>query len=339
MNRSRQAPALYIGGASLSMFGNSAIMIVLPWLVLSTTGSLASAGLIAAVSAVSSVPAALTGGRLIDRFGARNVAVLADIGSAASVAGLVLVDATVGLSVPWFMALGAARAVFDIPGMTARQSMLAGVSLVSGTTVDKIAGLFQGGFSLALLLGPGIAGLLLSVLDPIDVVWVTAACSAAAALATALVPVMGQSFAQDSVDVGSALAVFRRTPALRAMVVIAFTTSLATPPIISLLLPGHFQPDRRAGTARFHHVGVRGRHPGRLAGVLPAGAFVAAGRIRHGNPRPHDRAMAGRSARRLLDHRGRHVHDGRRSRPVRSDLECVCGRKGAQRRAWSGDSA
>lgn len=260
MTRSAHAVPLYVGGASLSMFGNSSIMIVLPWLVLTTTGSLSSAGAIAAVSAVASVPAALTGGRLIDRFGPRNVAVLADLGSAISVLGLVLVEATVGLSIPWFMVLGVAGAVFDIPGMTARQSMLAGVSSVSGTSVDKIAGLFHGGFSLALLVGPGIAGLLLSALDPIDVVWVTAACSAGAALATGLVPVRGEAFAQDAGAAGGALAMFRRTPALRAMIIIAFTTSFVTPPIISLLLPGHFnrigEPDQLGFTLSAFAVGT-----------------------------------------------------------------------------------
>lgn len=240
MPRSPLAVPLYIGGASLSLFGNSAISIVLPWLVLSTTGSLSSAGIIAAVSGLAAVPATFAGGRLIDRFGARNVAVAADLGSATAVLGLVIVHSTVGLSVPWFMVLGAAGAVFDVPGMTARQAMLASVSSVSGASVDKVAGLFQAGFSLAFLAGPGIAGLLLSALDPINVVWITAACSAGAAAATALVPVMGQSFDPGSPTSGGGLDLIRRTPALRAMLLIAFAASLVTPPMISLILPGHF---------------------------------------------------------------------------------------------------
>ncbi|WP_082582213.1 MFS transporter [Aeromicrobium sp. Root236] len=248
MTASPRAVPLYVGGAALSLFGNSAISIVLPWLVLTTTGSLSSAGLIAAVSAVASVPATFTAGRLIDRVGGRNVAVLADLGSAASVLGLIVVDATVGLSIPWFMVLGVAGAVFDVPGMTARQSMMAGVSTVSGTSVDKIAGLYQSGFSLALLGGPALAGVLLGVLDPIEVVWLTAACSAGAAAATALVPVQGRAANPGPSLSGGALAVIRRSPALRTMVIIAFTTSLITPPIISLLLPGHFnridEPDQ-----------------------------------------------------------------------------------------------
>lgn len=240
MSRRHLAVPLYIGGASLSLFGNSAISIVLPWLVLSTTGSLSSAGIIAAASAAAAVPATFAGGRLIDRFGARNVAVVADVGSATAVLGLIVVSSTVGLSVTWFMLLGAAGAVFDVPGMTARQAMLADVSGISGTSVEKVAGLFQAGFSLAFLAGPALAGLLLSVLDPIDVVAVTTACSGGAALMTAVVPAMGKAFDGGGGQSGSALELIRSTPALRAMLIIAFSASLVTPPMIGLLLPGHF---------------------------------------------------------------------------------------------------
>ncbi|OZC47238.1 hypothetical protein CH286_13755 [Rhodococcus sp. WWJCD1] len=240
MSRIRLAVPLYIGGASLSLFGNSAITVVLPWLVLATTGSLASAGLIAAAAGIAAVPATFAGGRLIDRFGARNVAVVSDLGSATAVFGLIVVSATVGLSVPWFVVLGVAGAVFDVPGMTARQAMLADVASISGTSVTAVAGFFQTGFSLAFLAGPALAGLLLSMLDPIDVVAVTAASSAAAAVLTALVPVVGQAFAAGAAGSGSALDLIRRTPALRAMLLFAFLASLVTPPMISLLLPGHF---------------------------------------------------------------------------------------------------
>jgi MFS family permease len=240
MSRRHLAVPLYIGGGSLSLFGNSAISIVLPWLVLGTTGSLSSAGIIAAASAAAAVPATFAGGRLIDRFGARNVAVVADLGSATAVLGLIVVSSTVGLSLPWFMVLGAAGAVFDVPGMTARQAMLVDVSGISGTSVEKVAGLFQAGFSLAFLAGPALAGLLLSVLEPIDVVAVTAACSGGAALMTAVVPVMGRAFDAGGGQPGSAWDLIRATPALRAMLIIAFSASLVTPPMIGLLLPGHF---------------------------------------------------------------------------------------------------
>ena len=174
---------LYLGGAGLSLFGNAAIAIVLPWLVISRTGDPSARPSSRPRPHRVAFPRPLrAGGR--PTVVHRNVAVAADVGSALSVAAIAVVDATFGLSLSWFVALGVAGAIFDVPGMTARQALLADVSTTSGVQVDKVAGGFQTMFGVAFLAGPGIAGFLMTVLEPIDVVWMTAACSAAAALAT-----------------------------------------------------------------------------------------------------------------------------------------------------------
>jgi MFS family permease len=90
---------LFVAAEALSLFGNAAISIVLPWLVLSRTGDPSIAGLVAAVAAVPSVLATLVGGWLIDHVGQRRMSVIADIGSAVSVAGLAIVDWAFGLDI------------------------------------------------------------------------------------------------------------------------------------------------------------------------------------------------------------------------------------------------
>ena len=50
---------LYLGGAGLSLFGNAAIAIVLPWLVISRTGDPSAAAVVAAAAGIASVPATL----------------------------------------------------------------------------------------------------------------------------------------------------------------------------------------------------------------------------------------------------------------------------------------
>ncbi len=241
MHFSRLTLPLYLGGAGLSLFGNAAIAIVLPWLVISRTGDPSSAALVAAAAGIASVPATLYGGRLIDRFGHRRVAVGADIGSAVAVGAIAVVDATTGLTLAWFVALGVAGAIFDVPGMTARQALLADVSTTSGVPVDKVAGGFQSVFGLSFLAGPGVAGFLMTVLDPIHVVWLTAACSAAAALATATMRVNVEEAAQEhDEELLGGWQTIRRSRALTAMLVLAFASSFVTPPLISVLLPGHF---------------------------------------------------------------------------------------------------
>ena len=115
--RSRFSVPLYVGGAALSLFGNSAIAIVLPWLVLARTGDVTITATVATVSGIATVPATLLGGRLADRFGARRVAVLADIGSAVSVAALPVVDALWGLDLMWFVILGAIAVAMSFGAM------------------------------------------------------------------------------------------------------------------------------------------------------------------------------------------------------------------------------
>lgn len=100
---------------------------------------------------------------------------LADCGSAISVVALAVVDLLWGLDVTWFTVLGLAGALFDVPGMTARETLMADVSEASGVALDTIAGLRQTVFGVSFLAGPALAGVLVSVLDPIRVVWITAA--------------------------------------------------------------------------------------------------------------------------------------------------------------------
>ena len=59
--------------------GNGIVMVVIPWLVLESTGSALAAG---AVAALSSLPALLVLpliGQAIDRFGSRRISILSDL--------------------------------------------------------------------------------------------------------------------------------------------------------------------------------------------------------------------------------------------------------------------
>lgn len=243
---SRLTLPLFLIASGTSLFGNSAIAIVLPWLVLERTGDPAVAGLVAAVSAVPSVLAALVGGHLIDRVGRRRMAVLSDIGSAASVAGLALVDYAVGLDLTWFIVLGVAGALFDVPGMTARETLVANVARSSGVSLDKVAAARGSLFGLTFLAGPALAGGLLAVLPAIHVVWLTAACSAVAALTLALMPLPADVMTepnstgneQDSPLAG--WSVIRNSTPLVTLFAIGVGSMLLVAPLLSILLPAHF---------------------------------------------------------------------------------------------------
>lgn len=240
---SRLTLSLYLFASGTSLFGNSAISIVLPWLVLARTGDPAMAGVVAAASAAPSAIAAFVGGHLVDRIGRRAVCVISDAGSALSVAGLAIVDLTVGLNVTWFIVLGIVGALFDVPGMTAREAMLAQVSETSGVNLDRIAAARGTVFGLTFLAGPAVAGGLLAVLPAIHVVWVTAACSGLAAVAILVMPLRPVARVGDAAD-ESPLAgwrLVRRSPMLLTLMLISLAIMMLVAPLLSVLLPAHFR--------------------------------------------------------------------------------------------------
>ena len=72
----------------------------------------------------------------------------ADLGSAVSVtllfvALLVINGENVGLTISWFIALGVLGALFDVPGVTARQAMLPEIARAAGMKLDRASGINQ----------------------------------------------------------------------------------------------------------------------------------------------------------------------------------------------------
>ncbi|MFT3877627.1 MAG: MFS transporter [Propioniciclava sp.] len=240
MNSKATLP-LYLTATATSLFGNAAIAIVLPWLVLERTGNPALAATVAAVSALPAAISAFVGGHLIDKVGRRRMSVLADLGSAASVAGLAIVDAAVGLDAFWFIALGILGALFDVPGMTARETLLANVSETSGVTLDRIAALRGMIFGLSFLAGPALAGWLLTMLDSVDVIWITAGCSLAAAVLIGLMPLVPSALApSEDTSVLAGFTLVFGTPALKAMLIISLASMVVVGPLLAIILPAHF---------------------------------------------------------------------------------------------------
>ena len=96
----KRVPILYLTSYALSLLGNSIAGIALPLLVLQTTGSLASTGILAATTAIPAFLAGIFLGVVIDRVNRRTSSVTADLISAASIAALPVVDLVTGLVHP-----------------------------------------------------------------------------------------------------------------------------------------------------------------------------------------------------------------------------------------------
>lgn len=235
---------LYLASAATSMLGNSVAQIVWPWLVLARTGDPAAAGLVATVVAIPSLLFAFVGGHLVDTVGRKTMSVISDVISGLSVVGVILVDQAFGLDLWWFTALGVIGALGDVPGMAARNALVGDVSESSGVTVEKISGINQSLVGIAFLIGPALAGFLMSVLDIQLVLWITASCSLIAALLTAMLRLRAsesQAVEKETFRGWRAWATVVRAPEIRLLVSVALGSSVLVAPLLTVLLPAQFE--------------------------------------------------------------------------------------------------
>ena len=241
---------LYLISHGLSLLGNTVASIALPWLVLLRTGDATAVGLVAAASALPMLLSAVAGGVLIDRVGRRRLSIGADLASAACVAALPVVDGLLGLTVVWFVVLGVAGAVFDVPGMTAREALAPDIAEATGIGMERLAGLRESIAGGVVILAPATAGGLIMLVDPATVLWLTAGCSALAALVTLALPktIGAQPTATAQGDGEGAglrgdlkrgLGVLRGDRVLTAVTLVSAGSVAVLAPLQNLVLPVH----------------------------------------------------------------------------------------------------
>ena len=102
--RRRPLYALFVAD-SISLVGNVVAQLAIPWFVLVTTGSPTYTGLAVFFNFLPVVLAGLFGGVVVDRLGFRTTSVGADLASAAAVAAIPLLHATVGIELWQLLAL------------------------------------------------------------------------------------------------------------------------------------------------------------------------------------------------------------------------------------------
>lgn len=273
----RITPIAYLSSYLLSLLGNSIAAIALPLIVLQTTGSALGAGIVAASIALPAVLAGLFMGVVIDRINRRTSSVVTDLISAAAIAALPIIDLISGLSIGWFVLFGIIGSLGDVPGMTARETLLPAVVRHSGVSAERLIGLREALGAVAMLIGPAIAGVLITILDGSAVLWITAATSFVAALITLLIPHrvgrIGEAESADSVaPVGSgwqqlragwrALASSRFLLAATSITLVAVTVLAA---LQALVLPVYFTVIEQPGLLGF------------VLTALAAGMLVGAG--------------------------------------------------------------
>ncbi|MFM9035128.1 MAG: MFS transporter [Mycobacterium sp.] len=194
MTTSRGPALLILTSAFLAAAANGISMVAFPWLVLQRTGSATDASVVAGAATLPLLLATLISGSAVDLLGRRRVAMLADAMSAVSLAAIPILAHTVGadaLNIVVLSALAAFGAFFDPAGLTARRSMLPEAAQRAGWSIDQTNSLYEAGFNLGYLTGPGIGGVLIATVGGVNTMWVTAAAFGCSILTMAVLRLEG----------------------------------------------------------------------------------------------------------------------------------------------------
>jgi len=147
-----------ISAEFLSLLGNQVAAIAIPILVMQYTRSTMITGIAVAANTIPYVIAAFTGGRAIDKFGARTVSIAADLLSFISVLALplafILYSGNVSAALIFFLVF--AGALFDPTGMISRHTLIPILTRLGKKRLDNINTLRGGLENAADFIGPAI---------------------------------------------------------------------------------------------------------------------------------------------------------------------------------------
>jgi MFS family permease len=111
----------------------------------------------------------------VDRLGGRRMSVIADLVSAVAIFAIPALYLTVGLEFWQLFLLVLLGALLDIPGYTARRTLLPGFSKRANVRPEAINSAFEMMQAISGVLGPAVAGLLIAPLGAVNLLWVTGA--------------------------------------------------------------------------------------------------------------------------------------------------------------------
>jgi predicted MFS family arabinose efflux permease len=241
--RRRLSPlGLLVLANAVSLGGNVVMTVAIPWLMLTTTGSAAMAGLAVFAGVGGATIGGLVAGRLVDVLGPVRASSVADLLSGLAVVPLPILLAFDALDVWLVVLLALAGTVTDSAGSSARQSMVPAAADASGQGRERANALFTSAEHAGYLLGAPVAGLLIAAFGVGGTLWVTVSAFGLAALmvgALVRVPKPSRHHASTSSRVGlrEAVGFIWRDPALRALVVFPTAAVTLVGPLVPLVLP------------------------------------------------------------------------------------------------------
>ena len=151
---------------AISLTGTRISMIAIPWFVLISTGSATQTGLVAFAEMLPLVLCKVLGGPLIDRLGARRVAITCDLGSFVTVGLVPVLHAADVLTFPVLLALVAVAGALRGPGDAAKDSLTPAIVAAAAVPMERATGLAAAVERGAGMVGFALAGALVVAVGP-----------------------------------------------------------------------------------------------------------------------------------------------------------------------------
>jgi MFS family permease len=280
----RDARPLYclFTATAVGQAGNMMTVVAGPWFVLELTGSAAKTGLVGAALVLGGVLPAVLGGPLVDRLGFKRGSVLADVGSALTVAAVPLLHWAGMLEYWHLLALVFVLSAVNTQGDTARYGLVPGLARTAGMARERVNSVDRATVRFGSLVGPLAAGLLIAVIGAPNVLLVDAGTflMSAALIGLGVPARFNRSADPDPGDRGDYRAELRegwrfvtRSSLLLSMVLIATIGNALDKPLSTVVAPVYAREVFDSAGALGLMVGAFGG--GALLGTL---AFGAVGR-------------------------------------------------------------
>lgn len=222
----RNIPLVALAAATIASIGGTRLSaIAIPWLVLTTTGSPVLTGLVGMAELLPYVAAKALAGPLIDRIGARRIAIWSDCLSTIAVMLVPLMFWAGLLSIWLLLPAVAVIGVLRAPSDASKQALVPVVAATGHMPLERITGILGASDRLAGTLGAAGAGALIALVGPAPALL----ANASAFLLSALLVGFGLP--------RSDLAKKDETPATyRADFVAGWTTLRSDPVLVSLVI-------------------------------------------------------------------------------------------------------
>jgi MFS family permease len=266
---------------AVAQVGHMMTAVAIPWLVLETTGSAARVGLVGAAIAIGAVVPALLGGPLVDRLGLRRASVTADLVCGVTVASIPVLHLLGVLRFWELLVLVFIMSSSNAQGDTGRFALIPGLASRASIPLERSNATDRAIARTGQLLGPLLAGVLIPVIGPSNVILVDAGTFAISAMlvgfgipaaaAAPSAPAQPRTRRSYRTDLSEGLRFVTRNRLILSIILLCLVGNFFDLPLMTVVLPVYakeiFQSPQSLGLM------LGSVAAGTLAGTILFGAF------------------------------------------------------------------